>query len=87
MNEIPIFVNESNFYHLIRAIRENVASFTQQLDLGYPIKRSDVAVVIGNDEALKMLGHYTMADTECLATWVHSEKSWEEVKKEIKLKV
>ena len=74
--ETVLFVKESNLYHLIRAVRENVKSFTEQLNKGYYIRREDVALVIGNDEALKLLGIFTGVDTKHLSKWIHSGVDW-----------
>jgi hypothetical protein len=79
-HETILFVSESNLRHLIRAIRENTNSYIHSLNEGVSVKKESVAMTIGNDEALKLLGIYTGADTKALSKWLWSNSDWKIVK-------
>lgn len=76
-----ILVNEHEFYHLLRAVRERLTMFKKQLAKGEKVDPVKVAVTIGNDEALKMLGYHSCVDTLDLQKWLYKGSDYTQIKK------
>ncbi len=84
MTDISILLSgkEDDFRHLSRAIRENAAIHRRNLDETGEADRASVGCLIGNVEALRVVGIHIGVDVSDLARWLWLKLPWESAKRE-----
>ncbi len=70
--------------HLVRAIREKATNYRDHLDEGNVVSELNVASVLGQSGALRMLGIHTGVESilEELGEWVWFRTPWQKIKEE-----